>query len=1070
MAMAAPLFTIDFNNLNSIPITSISGGLSNDQMVNLITITSGFNHCLPVPQTDENRSIFSTFIKILMAILHSYFQAQMEAYVPPVPPNGKPINLASNYVSITVSVLGTNLTNNYLFTNIFKSYFGYIDTAGTVYTGTMEAASRNPAVLQQECIHLRNINSALIGGINRRSSVMPGIYTTLQSQSKTVSYKVNQTPIYGFIAGPNFHMGIHRPPHITNTTVFGCITKAGYDYITDFRYNYFNLLSNTYYTSASANIYNFGMGYILSPENTGCAMNVCAFLELFTPEFLQYIIRHHPDFFTGQNGTGENMLCKCYSLFNALNSLKNIPTTNNNLFLYSYVVDTSPYTRIAVDNDGTLTPASPIPATFQSGALSDGRTLLYDNVNGSPYIVNPGMVDLKDAGDTGTGVHILHSVLEEIHKLAEQTVNQLITKFSSNTGFVNWSEFSVRNNNLLIKLLFRFKPSFKPAKGRFPFIKYNRITYKDTEKTLNLWGHCAALYIQIGLLSQLTSLGFSNIKPFGGDGGYVIIVAEPYFSRGLITYDDTINKLAYKIPWLQWHMKSGLVNQFSTGIPINHANTLIKLPLKELSLESLLAILKLQGYYNCRDFTQIEFQFILNNITSIEPDVSIINYDHLTQQIPLEPEHIRTPRVVQNLNQLYNMAVQDRQKHLVSVFKTHARITGKTGLVISALKEFTKKNQDKISLERNELLVSDGHGGNTIQPVYDDTTGAINPVITDELITNTDAIITEENEILDNEPLSIYIKTDVKVSTEASTDESGNINPIELANEFGVCGEKDTGSNETVNNIFGLFINGASYIYEYLQLSYGEIQNILDIFGDHPYSMAGGGGHLLKGGAHFKKLSEDREHIVDDILMDGLDYKPAMEGLINNENINLVTMTFNYLFEESIRKRNFEHFKNVMTAYYTFIGLINTIDIDNLNNFSLQFLSQNGGICSKIHEFKYYQKQNFFQQSSIKIEEEEPLKYEEGDPSEGSQAMEPKAPDSRSIHTRGNTFGMGFYSPRTQQSREQLNAASGWRGGSKLERTRRKHHTKRKTIKRKKNRKTYKKRLHKNRKRRTHKG
>jgi hypothetical protein len=41
----------------------------------------------------------------------------------------------------------------------------------------------------------------------------------------------------------------------------------------------------------------------------------------------------------------------------------------------------------------------------------------------------------------------------------------------------------------------------------------------------------------------------------------------------------------------------------------------------------------------------------------------------------------------------------------------------------------------------------------------------------------------------------------------------------------------------------------------------------------------------------------------------------------------------------------------------------------------------------------------------------------------------------------------------------------GPRGG-----TRRKHHTKRKTIKRKKNRKTYKKRLHKNRKRRTHKG
>jgi hypothetical protein len=36
--------------------------------------------------------------------------------------------------------------------------------------------------------------------------------------------------------------------------------------------------------------------------------------------------------------------------------------------------------------------------------------------------------------------------------------------------------------------------------------------------------------------------------------------------------------------------------------------------------------------------------------------------------------------------------------------------------------------------------------------------------------------------------------------------------------------------------------------------------------------------------------------------------------------------------------------------------------------------------------------------------------------------------------------------------------------------TRRKHHNKRKTIKRKKNRKTYKKRLHKNRKRRTHKG
>jgi hypothetical protein len=433
----ATLFHIDFDVPNSIPFTSIRSVLSNADMVLLLRLTNDFSTFLQTPKIDLNRisheSIFSTFIKIVMIRLQLSFQRQMEAPLivgGPRSYNGRPISLVNQNVEIMVNTVNRSIP----LINIFKSYFGYKNPTNpnTDFPGTMVNASTDLDVIQQECIHLRNIDSALIGGISRRSTAIPGIYSTISLLSKTPNYRVNQTPIYGFETGPNFHL--RRYPGVTNeNTVFGCITKLGWDYIGDFRYIYSNILSNTYYGSGAGSIYNFGMGYILSPSNTGCAMNICAFLELFTPEFLQYIIRHHPDFFTGQNGTSENMLCKCFSLINAFNSSPP-PTTNNRLFLYSYVVDTSQFTRRAVDLDGTpiiAPPPSPPVRTVPHHTATGLRTFYLGNDNGSHFIVNPGTSLLADAflppaphAAPAPPVHVLDSVIAEIHTLAQQTVNK----------------------------------------------------------------------------------------------------------------------------------------------------------------------------------------------------------------------------------------------------------------------------------------------------------------------------------------------------------------------------------------------------------------------------------------------------------------------------------------------------------------------------------------------------------------------------------------------------------------------------------------------------------------------
>ena len=370
---------------------------------------------------------------------------------------------------------------------------------------------------------------------------------------------------------------------------------------------------------------------------------------------------------------------------------------------------------------------------------------------------------------------------------------------------------------------------------------------------------------------------------------------------------------------------------------------------------------------------------------------------------------------------------------------------------------------------------------------------------------------------------------EASINASAEIDDRGiitGINEIKLANEFGVCGKKDTGSNENVYGIFGLFNN----VYDYLRLGIEEIRNILDIFGEgfeygfEGKSVRGGGKLFMKGGgSEIFNVLNGRGEIIDTMkLPNGNNNKTDYKNYYNlNQKINLVTMLFNYLFEESIRTRKFTKFQNDMYKYYQFIELIDEGNLQALDDFSDTFLSEDNHtelIRGKIHHLKISQKINYIKQGGPVEEEEEeymgPKKAASMDQpfvdtvdysvKKGESGNDDEASVDRvhyDVHDddmgregeSGNDVGMvekvdsgnmdGNSTPRNKRPREYDNiVVDPKRGGSRKQKNMKtinrktikrktiKRKKNRKTIKRKKNRKTIKNRLHKNKRRRTYKG
>jgi hypothetical protein len=252
--------------------------------------------------------------------------------------------------------------------------------------------------------------------ISRRNTNPPGLYSTLLNNVKKPEYKPKTRHILGNVI-KNFQIG--NVVSDSGSYVFACTQRDHIDAHEDYIYNLVNLISNVTYVDINTRkkVYSFGMGYILSPGSTGCAVNVCAFIGIFILAMILYILREHSSYFTGSNGTNESMLLNTYSLLNACNivdPMLNFQNTNN-MFLYKFTLDTSGLTRQAVGwgGDGIGTAGTVGTYSFQ------------------PY--SPAVIDMQLPEAE------LDPVINEIKKLASQTVEAQILLWGSN--YISLSDF-----------------------------------------------------------------------------------------------------------------------------------------------------------------------------------------------------------------------------------------------------------------------------------------------------------------------------------------------------------------------------------------------------------------------------------------------------------------------------------------------------------------------------------------------------------------------------------------------------------------------------------------------------
>ena len=478
--------------------------------------------------------------------------------------------------------------------------------------------------------------------ISRRNTNPPGLYSTLLNNVKKPQYKPYARHILGNIK-KNFQSGnVVLDPR---SYVFACTQRDHIDAHEDYIYNLVNLISNVEYNSGKP-VYSFGMGYILSPGNTGCAVNVCAFIGIFILAMILYILREHSGYFTSSNGTNESMLLNTYSLLNTcniVNPMSNFENTNN-MYLYKFTLDTSVQTQraVVIGGDGIRTSGSSGTFSFQPY---------------SPAVIS---MQLLEA--------VLDPVINEIKRLALQTVQAQIQLWGQEPRYTS-----------IIKVLGRFLPKYDPSKNNgIPEYKH-------------LWGHCYGIYIHIInkitprdtlqlLLSKygITSLPDPNIIDVGGtDYCFLISIAEPYFSRGLISYEPTFTQPnKFKIPYLQLHKP--YIDNFNTEIlisDIGHNCSSLRLPIKLLDTLTLRTLLDLQYYSDCRCYTSIEFQFVVNKpspekfVTNQEKTIGIVSYVNLSlvhstcssfSNLSVNSEHI-TPEIhkreiMEHLNTFKNAA------------------------------------------------------------------------------------------------------------------------------------------------------------------------------------------------------------------------------------------------------------------------------------------------------------------------------------------------------------------------------------------------------------------------------
>jgi hypothetical protein len=145
------------------------------------------------------------------------------------------------------------------------------------------------------------------------------------------------------------------------------------------------------------------------------------------------------------------------------------------------------------------------------------------------------------------------------------------------------------------------------------------------------------------------------------------------------------------------------------------------------------------------------------------------------------------------------------------------------------------------------------------------------------------------------------------------------------------------GSNETINNIFGLLINGASQIYHFLKLSMQDISNIGNIFnegssrGGNSNNMKGGGGLIVSNPddpeqkISFNSLMQNGSSV--EIMFNTKNIQVGSNIYSINDLINFVTMGFNESFISNLSEVE-------IGSYFEFTKLIEQFNLDgDLGNF-----------------------------------------------------------------------------------------------------------------------------------------
>jgi len=589
MATVQDYLTFNLDNPNTLPfidlLQTLIPGMNKIDKYNFLTPqdivdiypTGGtFN---PDPGNPDHIKTMCTIYRYVMVRLYCFFQSSALGLRGAIP-NGAPITLSDDIIftssGFTSSGGGVRISRP----DFFKSINDYF-------------------ILRMDLDRMGKPGQV----ISRRNTIPPGFYNVLLNNVKKNDYKPYGRHILGNVI-KNFQSGNVVTGAMGPSTeyVFACTQRDHIDVYEDYIYNCINLISNVEY-NAGKQIYSFGIGYILSPGNTGCAVNVCAFIGIFTLAMILYILREHSNFFTSSNGTNESMLLNTHSLLNTCNMISG-PTggnfaTTNNMYLYKFTLNTSIETQRAVSIGGSGQPGVGTSSTIPFQPYSPANPLLQLD----PIFLEP--------------------VIAEIKQLAGQTVQKQIEL---------WNRSGSGPFTSIIKVLGRFLP------------KYDSLQNNGIPEYKHLWGHCYGIYIHIinkrtpvDILNSLlfkygiTSIPNPNIIDVPpSDYCFLISIAEPYFSRGLISYEPTfIQPNKFKVPYLQ--LNSPYVNNFLTPISISNSPECdsLYLPIKLLDTLTLRTLLDLQYYSDCRCYTSIEFQFVLNKPNTKTETVAIVSYTDL---------------------------------------------------------------------------------------------------------------------------------------------------------------------------------------------------------------------------------------------------------------------------------------------------------------------------------------------------------------------------------------------------------------------------------------------------------